>query len=47
MRARVEAHVHSHLVRFDLREVSTVGLDDERKPLVIEPAGGVRTVERS
>lgn len=47
VRARVEAHVHSHLFRRDLREVSTVGLDDERKALVIEPADGVRTIERS
>lgn len=40
----------SHLFRLDLREVSTVGLDDERKGLVIEiwtPEGGVRTIKRS
>jgi hypothetical protein len=40
----------SHLFRLDLREVSTVGLDDERKALVIEiwtPERGVRTVKRS
>ena len=40
----------SHLFRLDLREVSTVGLDDERKALVIEvwtPDGGVRTMKRA
>jgi hypothetical protein len=40
----------SHLFRLDLREVSTVGLDAERKALVIEvwtPEGGVRTIKRS
>lgn len=40
----------SHLFRLDLREVSTVGLDDERKGIVIEvwtPERGVRTIERS
>ena len=40
----------SHLFRLDLREVSTVGLDDARTQLVIEvwtPDGGVRTIERS
>jgi pyridoxamine 5'-phosphate oxidase-like protein len=40
----------SHLFRLDLREVSTVGLDDERKALVIEvwtPEGGVRTMKRA
>jgi hypothetical protein len=40
----------SHLFRLDLREVSTVGLDDARKMLVIEvwtPEGGVRTMKRS
>ncbi|MGH2741859.1 MAG: pyridoxamine 5'-phosphate oxidase family protein, partial [Thermoleophilaceae bacterium] len=40
----------SHLFRLDLREVSTVGLDDTRKALVIEvwtPDGGVRTIKRS
>jgi Pyridoxamine 5'-phosphate oxidase len=40
----------SHLFRLDLREVSTVGLDDERKALVIEvwtPELGVRAMKRS
>ena len=40
----------SHRFRLDLREVSTVGLDDERKHLVITiwtPDGGVRTIERA
>jgi hypothetical protein len=40
----------SHLFRLDLREVSTVGLDDERKALVIEvwtPERGVRTMKRA
>ena len=39
----------SHLFRLDLREVSTVGLDPERKALLIEvwtPDGGVRTIKR-
>jgi hypothetical protein len=39
----------SHLFRLDLREVSTVGLDDQRKALLIEvwtPDGGVRTIKR-
>lgn len=39
----------SHTFRLDLREVSTVSLDDERKALVIEvwtPEGGVRTIKR-
>ena len=39
----------SHLFRLDLREVSTVGLDDARKLLVIQvwtPDGGVRTIKR-
>jgi hypothetical protein len=39
----------SHLFRLDLREVSTVGLNDERTALVIDvwtPDGGVRTMER-
>jgi hypothetical protein len=39
----------SHLFRLDLREVSTVGLDDERKALQIEvwtPDRGVRTMKR-
>ena len=40
----------SHRFRLDLREVSTVGLDDERKHLVITvwtPDGGVRTIKRA
>jgi Pyridoxamine 5'-phosphate oxidase len=40
----------SHRFRLDLREVSTVGLDDERKHLVITvwtPEGGVRTMKRA
>src|SRR5918999_974671 len=40
----------SHRFRLDLREVSTVGLDDERKALVIEvwtPERGVREIKRS
>jgi len=40
----------SHLFRLDLREVSTVGLDDARKLLVIEvwtPDEGVRTFKRA
>jgi hypothetical protein len=40
----------SHLFRLDLREVSTVGLDESRKALVIDvwtPDGGVRTIKRS
>jgi hypothetical protein len=40
----------SHLFRLDLREVSTVELDDERKALVIEvwtPERGVRTMKRA
>jgi hypothetical protein len=40
----------SHLFRLDLREVSAVGLDDERKALVIEvwtPGAGVRSIKRS
>jgi hypothetical protein len=40
----------SHLFRLDLREVSTVGLDEARKALVIEvwtPERGVRTIKRS
>lgn len=40
----------SHRFRLDLREVSTVGLDDERKQLVITvwtPEGGVRTMKRA
>jgi hypothetical protein len=40
----------SHLFRLDLREVSTVGLDERRKALVIEiwtPEGGVRSIKRA
>ena len=40
----------SHLFRLDLREVSTVGLDDTRTLLVIDvwtPERGVRTIKRS
>jgi Pyridoxamine 5'-phosphate oxidase len=40
----------SHLFRLDLHEVSTVGLDDERKAIVIEvwtPGRGIRTIKRS
>jgi len=40
----------SHLFRLDLREVSTVGLDDARKNIVVEvwtPERGVRTIKRS
>ena len=40
----------SHLFRLDLREVSTVELDGDRKGLVIEvwtPERGVRTIRRS
>ncbi len=40
----------SHLFRLDLREVSAVGLDDERGAIVIEiwtPERGVRTITRS
>jgi Pyridoxamine 5'-phosphate oxidase len=40
----------SHKFRLDLHEVSTVGLDDERKALVIEvwtPDKGVRTIKRA
>ena len=39
----------SHLFRLDLREVSTVGLNEARTKLVIEiwtPGRGVRTIER-
>jgi hypothetical protein len=39
----------SHRFRLDLREVSTVGLDEARKHLVITvwtPEGGVRTMKR-
>jgi hypothetical protein len=40
----------SHLFRLDLREVSTVGLNDERNAIVIRvwtPDRGVRTIERA
>jgi hypothetical protein len=40
----------SHLFRLDLREVSTVGLDEARTQLVIEvwtPEDGVRTIKRA
>jgi hypothetical protein len=40
----------SHLFRLDLREVSTVGLDESRKALVIEvwtPERGVRRITRA
>jgi hypothetical protein len=40
----------SHLFRLDLHEVSTVGLDAERRALVIEvwtPERGVRTMKRT
>ena len=40
----------SHTFRLDLREVSTVGLDDARKLLVIDvwtPEQGVRTIKRA
>jgi Pyridoxamine 5'-phosphate oxidase len=40
----------SHLFRLDLREVSTVGLDESRKALRIEvwtPERGVRTITRA
>jgi hypothetical protein len=40
----------SHLFRLDLREVSTVGLNEKRSGLVIEvwtPDRGVRTIERA
>jgi hypothetical protein len=43
-------HGDSHLFRLDLREVSTVGLDDARTKLVIRvwtPERGVRTIERA
>ena len=39
----------SHRFRLDLREVSTVGLDDKRTHLIIDvwtPDGGVRTIKR-
>jgi hypothetical protein len=40
----------SHLFRLDLREVSTVGLDEQRNAIVIEvwtPERGIRTIKRS
>jgi pyridoxamine 5'-phosphate oxidase-like protein len=40
----------SHLFRLDLHEVSTVGLDEARKALVIEvwtPGEGIRTIKRA
>jgi general stress protein 26 len=40
----------SHLFRLDLREVSTVGLNEQRNALVIDvwtPDGGVRRIERA
>jgi hypothetical protein len=40
----------SHLFRLDVREVSTVGVDEARKHLVIEvwkPGEGVRTIKRA
>jgi hypothetical protein len=40
----------SHLFRLDLREVSTVGLDEERKALIIRvwtPERGVREMRRA
>ena len=40
----------SHRFRLDLREVSTVGLDEARKHLVIDvwkPGKGVRTIKRA
>jgi hypothetical protein len=43
-------HSGSHLFRLDLREVSTVGLDDERKALIIRvwtPDRGVREIRRA
>lgn len=43
-------HAASHLFRLDIREVSTVGLDDARTQLVIDvwtPARGVRTIKRA
>jgi len=43
-------NARSHRFRLDLREVSTVGLDEERKALLIEvwtPGQGVRTIKRA
>ena len=45
-----EEHSESHLFRLDLREVSTVGLDEGRTKLVIDvwtPDRGVRRIERA
>jgi hypothetical protein len=45
-----EADATSHRFRLDLREVSTVGLDEARKHLIIEvwrPGQGVRTIKRA
>ena len=45
-----EAVGRSHLFRLDLREVSTVGLDEARTQLVIavwSPGAGVRTLQRA
>lgn len=45
-----EQNADSHLFRLDVREVSTVGLDDARTLLVIElwtPDRGVRTITRT
>jgi hypothetical protein len=45
-----EADATSHRYRLDLREVSTVGLDEARKHLIIEvwrPGQGVRTIKRA
>ena len=42
-------HPRSHLFRLDLREVSTVGLDEERTHLIIDvwtPEGGLRQIKR-
>ncbi len=44
------ADASSHRFRLDLREVSTVGLDEARKHLIIEvwkPGEGVRTIKRA
>jgi hypothetical protein len=45
-----DGHGSSHLFRLDLREVSTVGLDDARTKLIIRvwtPERGERTIERA
>jgi hypothetical protein len=47
---RKGSHAQSHLFRLDLREVSTVGLNEKRTGIVIEvwtPGGGVRTISRA